>query len=133
MPEGVPALAIDGGHVEAVGDIGNGIRVRVRHADASKSYYLHLRKALVTEGDDVSPGDVIGLCGGNPHKGNAGLVHLHFGLSRGYRASKPAWLDPEPLMRSQGWTVLRDDGETAGPFGARAVATATKAEEPHGS
>jgi murein DD-endopeptidase MepM/ murein hydrolase activator NlpD len=131
-PAGQPALAWAPGLVQAVGDIGNGVRVRLLHrpkgAAPFRSYYLHLDRALVHVGAEVKAGDVLGIIGGNPHRDPPGFTHLHFAL-RG----PSGWVDPRPIMTSEGWRVLTHGGDDAGPFGTRAAAARSREGGPeHG-
>jgi hypothetical protein len=68
---------------------GAGITITIRHADGMHSYYYHLSKLLVTNGQHVKLGDKIAL------SGNTGTQttgpHLHFALVDG----KGKHIDPE--------------------------------------
>jgi murein DD-endopeptidase MepM/ murein hydrolase activator NlpD len=56
---------------------GYGLLVTVNHAHQVTTYYGHLSKILVTKGQAVKAGDVIGLGG---RTGRATTTHLHFEL-----------------------------------------------------
>lgn len=84
MPIGTPLLATDIGTVVWAGPGDYGITVIIEHA-WGKSYYGHMSKVDVTEGQIVSRGTPIGL------SGNTGIStgpHLHFGI-------KPVTNDPQ--------------------------------------
>lgn len=78
---GAPVLASEAGTIEFdVGLLGGRV-ARLYRADGSYWYYAHLadwNTAVLTSGDPVEPGDVIGYCGDS---GNAagGWPHVHFG------------------------------------------------------
>lgn len=58
---------------------GNGNLAILQHADKSRSYYYHMRKASVsTRRTNVTTGDVIGLSG---NTGRSFGAHLHLGFS----------------------------------------------------
>ena len=54
---------------------GYGNLVIMKHTDKVETYYSHLSKCLVHEGDSVIAGEVVGLGG---HSGRATTNHLHF-------------------------------------------------------
>jgi murein DD-endopeptidase MepM/ murein hydrolase activator NlpD len=94
-PRGTPVLAATAGiayrvDVTAVG--GNVVWVRDGSGDL-RSYYAHLDKQLVQEGEEVHVGDTIGLVG---NTGNAITTppHLHFGIY--VRRGGP--VDPWPYL-----------------------------------
>lgn len=76
---GDPILAAFDGKVRVVRTVretgGYGNLIVVRHANGLETYYAHLSKHLVQEGDLVKAGEVIGL-GGN--SGRSTGPHLHF-------------------------------------------------------
>ena len=57
------------------GGAGYGIRVTIKHEGGYKTIYAHLEKALVEVGDQVTRGQLIGLCG---NTGNSQGPHLHW-------------------------------------------------------
>lgn len=72
-----------------------GNMVKVRHTDyrGQKLYtrYAHLSKILVTEGQTVNEGDIIGVTGAT---GNVSGAHLHFEVILGSTRCNPLnWLD----------------------------------------
>ena len=77
-------FAAKGGSVVMTGFDGSaGNYVIIKHDDGMYTYYLHLNQGLVSAGQSVSSGTVIGLMGTT---GNSTGVHLHFGM-----ASTPYW------------------------------------------
>lgn len=87
-----PALAAAEGTVTRVGeDRLGGLVVWLRDRRGNALYYAHLDSQLVREGDQVQPGDTIGLVG---RTGNARTTpaHLHFQVShRGEGSVDPYW------------------------------------------
>jgi hypothetical protein len=73
----------------------NGINVRIHHADGRNSYYLHLSRLDVTNGQRVSQGQRVGLSGST---GNSTGPHLHFSITN--KAGQ--LVDPAPLLKSGG-------------------------------
>ncbi len=91
---GTEVLAVDAGLVESAGSGDYGQTVVVRH-DWGTSYYGHLGKILVNQGDLIGRSHVIALSG---NSGNTTGPHLHFGvkpkhadLGNGYHGM----IDPE--------------------------------------
>lgn len=93
---GTPVVAAAHGRVRSVRTTPIGGRVVwLRDEERGQSlYYAHLEEQWVTEGDQVRPGDTLGLVG---NSGNARSTppHLHFGIYR--RGSGP--VDPLPFVR----------------------------------
>jgi len=76
-PIGAPA---PGKVIKAATDDINGNFVVVRHPDGTTSSYSHLDEITVGEGEDVKPGQVLGLSGNTGNvRGKNGGYHLHFG------------------------------------------------------
>jgi hypothetical protein len=76
--EGTPVRSIQNGKVVLVADhFFSGKSVVIDHGGAIQSMYFHLEKPLVTEGEEVRKGQVIGLVGST---GRATGPHLHFGM-----------------------------------------------------
>lgn len=81
-PHGAPVVAVAAGTVVSVtSDSTNGRMVRLRHASAYQTYYLHLSRFAsgLRAGQHVAQGDVIGYVGSS---GLATGPHLHYGLTR---------------------------------------------------
>lgn len=101
-PYGTPILAVGDGVVEQAGrTAGNGIFVKIRHNGTYSTQYLHMRKALVREGQAVQQGDVIGEVGST---GLATGPHVCFrfwknGVQVDHR--KEEFPNTEPLAEAQ--------------------------------
>ena len=95
-PRGTPVVAAVAGRVSRVQVTNLGgkvvwLRDPVRGASL---YYAHLDEQLVTEGQEVQPGDTLGLVG---NTGNARTTppHLHFGIYKRRRGP----VNPFPFLR----------------------------------
>jgi murein DD-endopeptidase MepM/ murein hydrolase activator NlpD len=87
VPGGTPVRAVQAGRVvysDRLGAYGN--VVIVKHAGDWSSVYAHNSRNLVSEGEHVERGDVLGEVGAT---GNATVEHLHFELRRGQTAVDP--------------------------------------------
>lgn len=85
---GTPVFAVAPGRVvmssyEKYG----GNQIAIKHADNSKSYYLHLSKRLVRKGAVVRSKQLIGKVG---RTGRVTGPHLHFG----FKSTKGKWINP---------------------------------------
>src|SRR5690606_16088786 len=79
-PHGTPVLASGSGKVIFAGRAGgNGNLVKIRHPNRYVSYYLHLSRIHVRQGQYVSQGDVIGRVGAT---GLATGPHLDYRIQR---------------------------------------------------
>ena len=77
--EGTPIYASRGGVVtSATYGWSGGYYVTLNHGDGFASTYLHMTHYIVSEGDYVSQGQVIGYVGST---GDSSGPHLHFGIS----------------------------------------------------
>lgn len=77
MPDGTPIVSVDSGKVILAQEKWiYGTSIVIQHA-WGRSYYGHLSKLEVKEGDDIASGQEIGLSG---HTGLATGPHLHFGI-----------------------------------------------------
>lgn len=72
---GTPELAADGGTVVWAGWGDYGIYVEIDHGNGFHTIYAHMSKVLVTKGQTVTQGQLIGLMGAT---GRATGPHLHF-------------------------------------------------------
>lgn len=86
--DGMEDMLINAGEVAAIGgrECGNG--VRIDHGDGWMSLYCHLRRGstMVVEGDEVTPGQPLGLVG---LSGQTSFPHLHFDIRRNERPVDP--------------------------------------------
>ncbi|MBD5146925.1 MAG: peptidoglycan DD-metalloendopeptidase family protein [Ruminococcus sp.] len=80
VTEGTEIYAAADGTVESAGyeNTGYGICVRISHDEEIGTVYAHLSQTLVSDGDEVKAGDLIGYSG---HTGYAFGNHLHFEVS----------------------------------------------------
>lgn len=86
--KGTPIVASRSGTVEiATYDSASGYYVQINHLDDYKSVYLHMDKYIVTSGQFVLAGQIIGYCGDS---GISTGSHLHFGISKNGQALNPA-------------------------------------------
>ncbi len=82
----VVAAAARGFVVQAGWAAGYGLMVEVRHGGDLTTRYSHLSRVLCAPGDEVEPGQGIGLVGAT---GKTTGPHLHFEVWRGGRARDP--------------------------------------------
>ncbi|MDZ7725215.1 MAG: M23/M56 family metallopeptidase [candidate division KSB1 bacterium] len=90
-PKGTPVLAVHAGVVtKAVSKVevgkGNGRFIVIKHSDGLTSRYTQLSKVLVQVGEQVDPGDRIGLVGSS---GRSTGPHLHFEIRDGDERVNP--------------------------------------------
>ena len=78
-PTGTPIYATRSGTVSAA-TYGSsaGYYVQIDHGDGYRSIYMHMTHYVVSAGQNVSQGQVIGYCGST---GGSTGPHLHFGIS----------------------------------------------------
>jgi murein DD-endopeptidase MepM/ murein hydrolase activator NlpD len=101
-PRGTPAVAAAAGIITRVDDTKIGGRV-VWLRDAATGqhlYYAHLDRQLVQAGQQVRPGDTLGLVG-NTGNARTTVPHLHFGIYQSGRGAVDPWpylhrADPVP-------------------------------------
>lgn len=81
-PDGTPVSVIQPGQVTYAqfNDGGYGYAVQIAHPGGSSSFYGHLSKISVKEGQQIEPGSVIGNVGST---GNSTGPHVHFEVRRG--------------------------------------------------
>ena len=74
---GAAIIASDGGYVSFAGwtDIGYGYLIVLDHANGFQTFYAHLNRIFVSEGETVYAGQVIGAMGST---GNSTGPHLHY-------------------------------------------------------
>ncbi len=86
--EGTPIVASRSGTVlKATTEETAGEYVTIDHLDGYKSCYMHMSKFIVTEGQFVVAGQIIGYCGAT---GVSTGSHLHFGIYLNGEAVDPA-------------------------------------------
>ncbi len=101
-PVGTPIRAIKAGTVTFAGtQQGYGNKVEVTLEDGTVLYFAHLHSIGVTEGQQVSAGQVIATLG---NTGRSTGPHLHFEVHPG--GTGP--VDPEPWLRAHGVWPLGD-------------------------
>lgn len=86
---GTPIVASRSGTVTAAAYVedNEGYYVNIDHLDGYESRYLHMSKYIVTEGQFVMAGQIIGYCGDS---GAATGYHLHFGIYHNNEVVDPA-------------------------------------------
>ncbi|MBX4195473.1 peptidoglycan DD-metalloendopeptidase family protein [Candidatus Parcubacteria bacterium] len=87
---GTPVKSVRGGVVEAMGNTDDqrgcysyGRWVLIRHDNGLSSLYAHLSASIITQGQVVTAGQIIGYSGGQPRAYGSGYStgpHLHLGL-----------------------------------------------------
>ena len=78
-PTGRPIYATRSGTVDTASYNGSaGYYVQINHGDGYRSIYMHMTHYIVSPGQHVSQGQVIGYCGST---GGSTGPHLHFGIS----------------------------------------------------
>lgn len=94
--QGTPLMAMSKGKVTFASYFGGaGICVQIEYWDGTVSYYEHMSKTTVKVGQEVLPGDVVGL------SGNTGLStgpHLHLEI----HPKGGAAVDPSPWLQARG-------------------------------
>jgi murein DD-endopeptidase MepM/ murein hydrolase activator NlpD len=98
-PTGTPLYAMSKGTVilsDNVFSFGN--KIEIRYWDGTVSWYGHLSKRLVSSGDTVMPGDLVGLVGNTGHSFGSHL-HLEIHPTGGDNPINPApWLQRKGIM-----------------------------------
>ena len=78
-PQGTPVYASRAGRVTVAGyGSAAGYYVSINHLDGYSSMYMHLNNYVVSSGQTVSAGQLIGYVG---RSGVATGYHLHFGIA----------------------------------------------------
>ncbi len=92
-PKGVEIVATYDGEVAwSYYSSSAGNWVGIDHGDGIYTVYMHMSKRLVSEGDKVKKGDVIGLIGST---GRSTGNHLHFGIRKNGKYVDPlGWVKP---------------------------------------
>ncbi|HVQ90695.1 MAG TPA: M23 family metallopeptidase [Mycobacteriales bacterium] len=100
-PWGTPFYAAGDGTVIYAGPMnGYGNVIMIQHANSDVSVYGHESKVLVTKGEKVRAGQLIGLVGA---LGQATGPHLHFEIRLGGENGEKA--DPVPWLEARGITA----------------------------
>ena len=88
-PTGTPIIATRAGVVTtaAYEHGGAGYYVNINHMDGFATRYMHMTHFIVSEGQKVQAGQVIGYCGST---GGSTGPHLHFGVYKDGVAVNPA-------------------------------------------
>jgi murein DD-endopeptidase MepM/ murein hydrolase activator NlpD len=94
--EGTPIHAAADGKVvfDGMDATGFGRMAILRHEDGSMTSYAHAQEILVSTGDDVNQGDLIGYVG---RTGDAASPQLHFGMKQQGHAVNPASVLPQQM------------------------------------
>ncbi|PSK65235.1 Glycyl-glycine endopeptidase LytM [Micromonospora sp. MH33] len=101
MPAGTPIHAAAAGTVVKAGDAGDGYgnSVFVDHGNGYLTHYAHQSRLIVSVGDRVKAGQVIGYEGST---GDSTGPHLHFEVHKGAMWNQ---IDPAPFLRARGIDV----------------------------
>ena len=76
---------------------GYGHYVLIKHPNGIETLYAHLSKRLLSVGDKVFPGDIVGLAG---NSGRSSAAHLHFEIRFG-----EVNIDPTTVIDFPHWTL----------------------------
>lgn len=103
---GVSVYAMRSGTIAYSGrSRGAGNFIVILHANRERSYYMHLSKRVVSTGENVSTGQLIGNCGAT---GIVTGAHLHVGIQR----DDGVFVDPVTLINitksSDMWEYFKD-------------------------
>ncbi|UCH86662.1 MAG: M23 family metallopeptidase [Dehalococcoidia bacterium] len=111
--EGAPVMAANSGRVALAADLHlRGGSVIIDHGAGVFSGYHHLSQVLVTEGERVAQGDVIGASGGT---GLVTAAHLHWEvIVHGVRVDPLPWTEAEigPGLSLQVAELVEDEGSS---------------------
>ncbi|MFU8871870.1 M23 family metallopeptidase [Micromonospora sp. SL4-19] len=101
MPDGTPIHAAAAGTVVKAGNAGDGYgnSVFIDHHNGYLTHYAHQSRLIVSVGDKVSAGQIIGYEGAT---GDATGPHLHFEVHKGAMWNQ---IDPAPFLRARGINV----------------------------
>ena len=95
---GTPIYAMSKGTViGSFYDSSFGNKVEIRYWDGSISWYGHLSKRIAREGDEVMPGELVGLVGNTGHSFGS---HLHFEMQKSTSNDSP--IDPVGWLKRHG-------------------------------
>ena len=97
-PTGTPLYAMSKGRViGSFFDSSFGNKVEIQYWDGSISWYGHMSKSNVTKGQNVAPGQLVGLVGNTGHSFGS---HLHLEMQKTTSSDIP--IAPEPWLRTRG-------------------------------
>ncbi|MFI6260796.1 M23 family metallopeptidase [Micromonospora sp. NPDC051006] len=101
LPAGTPIHAAAAGTVVKAGDAGDGYgnSVFIDHGNGYLTHYAHQSRLVVSVGDKVGVGEVIGYEGST---GDSTGPHLHFEVHQGQMWNQ---IDPAPFLRARGIDV----------------------------
>ncbi|MET8835372.1 M23 family metallopeptidase [Micromonospora sp. NPDC004540] len=101
LPAGTPIHAAAAGIVVKAGDAGDGYgnSVFIDHGNGYLTHYAHQSRLIVSVGDGVKAGQVIGYEGST---GDSTGPHLHFEVHKGAMWNQ---IDPAPFLRARGINV----------------------------
>lgn len=91
-----------------------GIHVRIRHIDGYRTVYGHLAKALVSLGQKVQAGEVIGKADST---GASVGSHLHLSLKRDYATQRGETNYPKDIIDPTGFLVWPDSAKGLPDYG----------------
>ncbi|EON77796.1 hypothetical protein ADIS_1715 [Lunatimonas lonarensis] len=102
VPEGHPIVAVNDGIVIQAGEVpGYQNTIAIRHSNGTTSVYAFLSEILVSRGETVRSGELIGRSGS---RGSGNEPHLHFEYIKtgnpfsGSGGQEPIYIDPSPCM-----------------------------------
>lgn len=96
-PTGTPLYAMSRGKViRSSYDSSFGNKVEIQYWNGDVSWYAHMSKRLVREGDTVMPGDVVGLVGNTGYSFGS---HMHVEIHPGAGVDDPR--NPYPWLRER--------------------------------
>lgn len=107
LAPGTPIGAVAGGQVHGTGsDKALGNYVMILHKlpnsdDYAVSIYGHLQSSAVSEGQAVTPGQVIGYAG---NTGNSESAHLHLQIDRKTKPGRHQWYVPGSVVPRSEWS-----------------------------
>jgi len=95
---GTPIYAMSKGTViGSFYDSSFGNKVEIKYWDGSISWYGHMSKRIAREGDEVMPGELVGLVGNTGHSFGS---HLHFEMQKTTSNDSP--IDPVAWLKRHG-------------------------------
>jgi hypothetical protein len=114
---GTPVSAIQPGKVVSAGwnSGGYGNVVEIEHTGGTRSFYAHLNQVSVANGQQITPGTVIGNVGST---GNSTGPHVHFEIRQGGRAIQIPSNEGDKYFRFGGNIKLK---EVEGPKGKMTI------------